>query len=45
MANQLALLDARQAHTAALLNLEITRLRLFVAAARIDRALPASPIP
>ncbi len=44
MTNQLAFLDARQAHTAALLNLEITRQRLFVAAARIDRALAASPL-
>ncbi len=44
MTNQLALLDARQAHTAALLNLEITRQRLFVAAARIDRALAVSPL-
>lgn len=44
MTNQLAFLDARQAHTSALLNLEITRQRLFVAAARLDRALAASPI-
>jgi outer membrane protein len=38
LANQLAFLDARQAHTAALLNLEITRQRLLIAGARIDRA-------
>lgn len=44
LANQLAFLDARQSLTAARLNLEITRQRLFLAAARIDRALAATPL-
>jgi outer membrane protein len=44
LSNQLAFLDARQTHTAARLNLEITRQRLFVAAARVDRALASSSI-
>ncbi len=44
LANQLAFLDARQTLTAARLNLEITRLRLWIAAARIDRALAATPL-
>ena len=44
LANQLAFLDARQTLTAARLNLEITRQRLFLAAARIDRATAASPL-
>ncbi len=43
--NQLAFLDARQTHTAARLNLEMTRQRLFLAAARLERALAASPLP
>jgi outer membrane protein TolC len=44
LANQLAFLDARQTLTTARLNLELTRQRLFLAAARIDRALAASPL-
>lgn len=44
LANQLAFLDARQAETAALLNLEVTRLQLLIAGARVDRALAASPL-
>lgn len=44
LANQLAFLDARQSLTAARLNLEITRQRLFLAAARLDRALAATPL-
>lgn len=44
MANQLAFLDARQTHTTALLNFEIIRQRLFVAAARLDRALATTPL-
>lgn len=44
LSNQLAFLDARQTHTAAQLNLEITRQRLFLAAARVDRALAATPV-
>jgi hypothetical protein len=45
LVNQLAHLDARQSETAALLNLEITRLQLLSAAARVDRAFAASPLP
>ena len=44
LANQLAFLDARQALTSARLNLEITRMRLWIAAARLDRALAATPL-
>lgn len=44
LTNQLAFLDARQTHTAAQLNLEITRQRLFIAAARLDRALARGPV-
>jgi outer membrane protein len=44
LASQLAFLDARQAETAALLNLEITRLQLLTAGARVDRAFAASPL-
>jgi outer membrane protein TolC len=44
LANQLAFLDARQTHTTAQLNLDLTRQRLFVAAARVDRALAAAPL-
>lgn len=44
LANQLAFLDARQSVTTARLNLEITRQRLFLAAARLDRALAATPL-
>ncbi|MBI5768914.1 MAG: TolC family protein [Verrucomicrobia bacterium] len=44
LANQLAFLDARQTVTSARLNLELTRLRLWTAAARVDRALAATPL-
>lgn len=44
LVNQLAFLDARQSLTAARLNLEITRQRLFLAAARLDRVLAATPL-
>lgn len=44
LANQLAFLDARQSLTTARLNLEITRMRLWIAAARLDRAIAATPL-
>ncbi len=44
LANQLAFLDARQTLTTSRLNLDIIRMRLFIAAARVDRALAATPL-
>lgn len=44
LSNQLAFLDAQQTQTSARLNLEITRQRLFIAAARVDRALAVTPL-
>jgi outer membrane protein TolC len=45
MANQLVFLDARSETTRAELNMEITRLRLLLAFASLDRAVAASPLP
>lgn len=44
IADQLAFLNARQTQTAAQLNLEITRLRLLIASAHLDRALASTPL-
>jgi outer membrane protein len=44
LTSQLAFLDARQTATTAALDHEITRLRLLVAASRVDRALAASAL-
>lgn len=44
LADQLAFLDARASQTAAQLNLEITRQRLLVAAAHLDRTRAATPL-
>jgi outer membrane protein TolC len=45
VANQLTFLDARNELTRAALNEEITRQRLFTAAAELDRAAALSPLP
>ncbi len=45
LTNQLAFLDARTSQTTAQLNLTLTRQRLLIAGARLDRALAATPIP
>ena len=45
LANQLDFLDARTEHTRAELNAEITRQRLFTAAAELDRAAALTPLP
>lgn len=45
MASQLSFLDARSEFTRAELNLEIVRQRLLIAAAALDRATAATPLP
>ena len=45
VANQLTFIDARTERTRAELNEEITRQRLFTAAAELDRAAALSPLP
>jgi outer membrane protein TolC len=45
LANQLSFIDARTESTGAALNEEISRQRLFTAAAALDRAAALSPLP